>query len=266
MVSGGHGVSIGRPLDVYTQGALRKSPSDPHAYFAEQLLDNDEFFARFGAEPDWKGRSVLDFGCGHGALGVRAAERGARRVVGVDLNAGLIAFARDNIGDRYPHLSGRISFVCDDIAAVSDRFDLILSKDTFEHVRDVAGTLELLADRLADAGELWIGFSPLYYGPFGGHGRTGTSLPWAHVLPWAYVRRRAARFQGRAVETLADLELNGVSPAAFRNLAAEAGLTITVNRYNRGDKWLLRPLNVLRAVPGIERYATVSVYAILVHG
>jgi len=47
---------------------------------------------------DIEGRSVIDLGCGTGILGLAAALRGARRVVGVDLDAGPLSTARTNEG------------------------------------------------------------------------------------------------------------------------------------------------------------------------
>lgn len=45
---------------------------------------------------DIEGRTVLDLGCGTGMLALAAALRGPRRVVGVDLDPGPLAIARNN--------------------------------------------------------------------------------------------------------------------------------------------------------------------------
>jgi SAM-dependent methyltransferase len=232
-------------------------------YFEQQLIENEEFFARFGSEPDWRGRSVLDFGCGHGTMSIRAAERGAAKVVGVDIHQARIAFARENLATHYPLLANRVSFLPQDVATVDEQFDIIVSKDTIEHVADVEATLRLLRDRLRDDGEIWVGFSPLYYSPWGDHGRMGMRLPWAHLLPWIIVRRVASKHRRTRVQSLADVDLNGLTPADFRSTVNKARLEIASIRYNQGQKPLLRTLNRLRQVPSLEKFATVSVYAVL---
>jgi SAM-dependent methyltransferase len=237
---------------------------DHDDYFARQLVDNDEFFRRFGKEPTYAGKSVLDLACGHGALSVRAAQRGAASVVGIDLNCELIEFGRRKLAGTYPELVSRVDFRCGALASIESTFDVILAKDAFEHIADVAGTLDSLRERLEPSGSIWIGSSPLYFSPKGDHGLTGIAVPWAHTLPWSVVRRFASRHKHRRIGTLEDLGLNGVTPAQFRSAIGRAGLRIESILYNRGEKPLLRALTMLRQLPGLEKYATVSVYAILI--
>lgn len=232
-------------------------------YFTRQLEDNETFFRRFGREPDYTNKRVLDLGCGDAALSVRMAARGAREVVSLDVDAERLDWARGYISERFPDIASRLRFVADELTAVEGPFDLILAKDTVEHLFDVAGTLRFVRQKLAPGGEAWLGFSPLYYSPFGDHGRTGMRIPWGHVLPWALVRRIASRHQNSMVTTLADLGLNGLTPGAFRGAARTAGLTVASIEYNRGDKALLHAMSRLRTVPGLERYMTVSVYTVL---
>lgn len=243
---------------------MRAGPSDPRAYFEEQLVDNDEFFTRFGREPDWRGKSVLDFGCGHGAMAIRAAERGADHVLGVDLDEERITWAQQNLADRYASLADRVSFVAADVAGVDSRFDLVISKDTFEHVADVLVTLRLLAARVERDGAVWIGFSPLFYSPWGDHRRLHLVVPWLHVLPWRVVARVASRRRGKPVHDLTDVGLNGLTPEEFRRDVTAAELRIDSIEYNRGDKLLLPALSLLRRATPLEKYTTVSLYAVLV--
>ena len=72
-----------------------------------------------------------------------------------------------------------------------------MSKDTFEHVDDVASLLKGLGQLLGSEGRLYAGFSPLYGSPFGDHTRTGLRVPWAHaLLPKRAVCASAARHNG----------------------------------------------------------------------
>ena len=144
---------------------------DDLQYFNEQFYgSNVEYWRRLGAV-DFRGRTVLDIGCGHGALSLHAAQQGATGVVGVDINAHAVDFARRNIDLNYPQFSSVITFHNGPLEEVTDSFDLAVSKDSFEHIDDLSGMMQSIAARLNDGGVLVTGFSPLYFSPFGDHGR-----------------------------------------------------------------------------------------------
>jgi SAM-dependent methyltransferase len=233
------------------------SDSEHAAYFAEQQQrSNREFWSRFGLVPDVAGKRALEVGCGHGALSVELADLGAD-VLGVDLDLARIDWATRNIGDR-------AEFACVDVTEIEGEFDFIVSKDTFEHVADVGAMLGHLRDLLAPRGHIWVGFSPLYASPWGDHRRAGLGIPWGHVLlPSRVVYAAASRRQGTKVRSLDELELNGMTPKAFREGVERSGLRFQSLRYNQGGKALLRALDALRVIPILEPLATVSIYAIL---
>ncbi|OBI89240.1 bifunctional 2-polyprenyl-6-hydroxyphenol methylase/3-demethylubiquinol 3-O-methyltransferase UbiG [Mycobacterium sp. 1245805.9] len=235
-------------------------------YFQEQEASNQEYWRRFGAPVDWAGKRVLEVGCGHGAMSVEMAEAGAE-VVGVDLDAGRIAFANRNLAQRFPHLLDRVTFRAGEAASLPahELFDVIVSKDTFEHVADVAALLKALGERLVRPdGLIYAGFSPLYYSPFGDHGRAGLKVPWAHaVLPNRAVFAAAARHNGHPVGSLLDIGLNGNTPDQFRAAFDDSGLRLVDIAYNRGDKRLLPVLEKARKrFPRLDRFTTVSIYAV----
>jgi SAM-dependent methyltransferase len=227
------------------------------AYFAEQQQSsNPEFWQRFGAVPDVAGKRVLDLGCGHGALSIELANRGAN-VVGIDLDKARIDWAKRNAGDL-------VDFACIDVTTIEGEFDIIVSKDTFEHVADVTALLNHLRRLLSPRGQIWAGFSPLYNSPWGAHGRTGMRIPWGHVLlPSRIVYAIASRHRGAKVRSLADLELNGITPKTFRSCVERSGLQFESVKYNQGEKKLLRLFDVLRRIPIFESLTTVNIYAVL---
>jgi SAM-dependent methyltransferase len=236
-------------------------------YFQEQEASNEEFWRRFGATLDWAGKRVLEVGCGHGAMSVEMAQAGAE-VLGVDLDEGRIEFATRNVAQRFPHLLERLSFRAVDATSlpIDEPFDVIVSKDTFEHVADIPALLKALGARLVpNEGRIYAGFSPLYYSPFGDHGRTGLKVPWAHaVLPKRVVCLAAARHNGHPVGSLLDIGLNGNTPDQFRAAFDASGLQLVDIAYNRGDKRLLSTLEKLRKRFGrLDRFTTVSIYAVV---
>ena len=234
------------------------------AYYDEQTESNAEFWHRFGSRPDVTGKRVLDLGCGHGAMSVELARAGAE-VLGIDLDRDRIAFAQAHVASRHPALQDRLRFEAMDLSDLpaAETFDLALSKDTFEHVEDMPAMAKAIFRVLKPGGQLWAGFSPLYWSPFGDHARTGFRIPWAHaILPRRFVLWRASRSQGHHVGSLDDIGLNGMTPEEFRHAMATAGFVPRSIAYNRGGKPLMRTLSRLRRRRRLEKWATVGIYAV----
>jgi SAM-dependent methyltransferase len=246
----------------------QSSEIEHRAYFQDQLRSNVEFWRRFGQRPAFRGKVVLDLGCGHGALSIDAARDGAK-VLGVDLDVERVEFAKRNVATRYPELRDRIDFRVIDLVTASEptltgHFDIVLSKDTFEHVVDIEAMLSTVYRLLKQPGELWAGFSPLYWSPRGDHGRTGLRLPWAHAfMPRALVLRAASRYNNKPVGRLYDVGLNGMTSTEFLRLAESAGFHIESVLFNRGDKRLMGLFSELRKIRTLERYFTVGIYTVM---
>jgi len=236
------------------------------AYFDDQFDNsNPEFWRRMGKRPDVAGRRVIDLGSGVGAMSVELAQHGAD-VLGIELHEERVSFAQRHASARFPQMPGRVEFRNADLAALEERdaFDFVFSKDTFEHVEDMQGMLSFLAGVLRPGGEIWTGFSPMWFSPNGDHGLTDSRLPWAHLLyPRPRVLQRMTVKTGRTITSLEDVDLNGMSPSQFRQYVTEAGLEISQVRYNAGDKVGLRAMNVARRLPGLERFFTAGIYAII---
>jgi ubiquinone/menaquinone biosynthesis C-methylase UbiE len=247
------------------------SEAENQAYFQHQLADSQTWAARMGLdfhETIRPGQKILDFGCGHGALSIQAARYGSD-ITGIDTNANRIDFAKRAAAD-FPHLASALHFHSTPVHALDgqNRFDAILSKDTFEHVENPAAILAEFHRLLRPGGCAYIGFSPLWYSPFGDHGfLTHRRLPWLHLL------RGDAKFlaahnahTNRPDTTPAQAGFNKLTPAAFRAMAANAGLTIVTMRVNQSDglkRVAFAPLDLARKIALLEAYATVSIYATL---
>jgi SAM-dependent methyltransferase len=231
------------------------------AYFAEQLIENEEWLRRMGGTIDVKGKRVLDLGCGHGALCVLMAKAGASAVVGVDLDEGRVDFASRTIPRRFPEFAKIISFKAIDIAELPGEYDMVVSKDAFEHIDDLENVLDQIFRLLATGGVLASGFGPLYYSPFGDHGRFHVGLPWLHaILPEAVLTAMATRREGRLVHGASDLGLNKLTTPALRRFLAHQPWRNVEIRVNQGSKRLFKAFNQLRRVSAIEKYFTVNAY------
>jgi SAM-dependent methyltransferase len=243
--------------------------SDDHvAYFGVQYCEsNFAYWQRFGGRPDVVSRRVLEIGSGHGALAVDLAEAGADLVVGVDLQPELVTFANQHVREQFPNIAARVRFLVWDVTAsdgVLDGapFDVVVTKDTFEHVADLPTLLAAVSRLVRPGALLYAGFSPLYHSPYGDHGRAGLRMPWGHiVLPWDRVRRAYERRTGHPVHSLSDVGLNGLTPAEYRAAVAASPFVVEQIEYNRGEKKLLAVFSRARRLSILEKYFTVSVYS-----
>jgi SAM-dependent methyltransferase len=235
-------------------------------YFSEQLHENDDWWKRVGEHFDFCNTKVLDLGCGHGALSISLAEAGASEVLGLDLNEERITFASDTVRKRYPGLADKLCFACQDIRTLVQRnhYDYVISKDSFEHIDELASVINSIACILKPGGTLVVGFSPLYYSPFGDHGRLGLPRAWLHaVLPERWLVKWASAKQQRKIEKISDLGLNKLTPVEFRSLFPVAHWRVISLRYNRGSNRLMRVASVLRNMRPLEKYFTVNIYAVI---
>lgn len=113
----------------------------------------------------------LDMGCGTGELTVALAGAGLRCVTGIDVMRRHIERARDCA--RLAGVQDRIELVCADLYrwAPEKRYDVLLSFDALEHVRDPEGLLHRMTRFVAPGGIAALAFGPLFHSPYGDHMR-----------------------------------------------------------------------------------------------
>ncbi|MCS7301415.1 MAG: class I SAM-dependent methyltransferase [Fimbriimonadales bacterium] len=238
-------------------------------YFKRGVWENPRFWSRLGGQPDLRGKKVLDLGCGHGSLCIDMAKAGAARVVGVDLNERLIQFAKRNLQHNYPELADRVEFYCLDIALLNEGdFDLMTSKDTFEHVMDLAQVLSEMRRRLKSGGRLYAAIGPLWNSPFGDHDTIkrliGVNLPWAHlIIPDRIVLNATAKRLGRPLRSYRDLGMNMLAFRDYQRIIFESGFEVELFQPNCSRHPVVRLFSLLRHLPLVGDYFVNNLYCIL---
>jgi 2-polyprenyl-3-methyl-5-hydroxy-6-metoxy-1,4-benzoquinol methylase len=126
---------------------------------------------------DISDRTLLDLGCSDGAITVGYKQRGAERVVGVDIDAQAIERAKKRACDGVSfRLGGVNSIPLDD-----ETFDLVICYDVFEHVSDPAAMLDECHRVMKPRAKMLIGTWGWYH-PFAPHMWAVMPVPWAHVF------------------------------------------------------------------------------------
>ena len=240
--------------------------------------DISEFWRRFRKPPVFDGKRILEIGCGRGELSIAMAQAGAASVVAIDIIPDHIDAAKSRMRSAYPELASRIDFTTRGLTEIErPPFDLVVSKDSFEHIIDVPAMLAQVRTRVAPTAELFLGFSPLYHSPYGDHDRRRTAfrhlgiagrlialIPWGHLFLESQILKRHAAIRSRPVESMHDLNLNKISIGEFRQYVRDAGFEPRYFAVNCGRNPLGWPFSILRRLPGLEKYCTYNVYCELI--
>lgn len=97
---------------------------------------------------DMTGMTVLDIGCNAGFYSLKAAERGAARVVAIDSDPRYLAqarFAAEQVGARIEFRQMDVY----NVASLGERFDLVIFMGVLYHLRHPLLALDLIREHVA---------------------------------------------------------------------------------------------------------------------
>jgi cyclopropane-fatty-acyl-phospholipid synthase len=114
------------PAMVYSCAYFENGDEDLATAQAKKI---DHILTKIGVQP---GHTLLDIGCGWGALVLRAAQKFGARCVGVTLSQNQFALARERVAQA--GLQDRIEIRLQDYRDIDGEFDRITSVGMFEHV------------------------------------------------------------------------------------------------------------------------------------
>ena len=235
-------------------------------YFNYGSIENKKFWKRLKGRPNFKNKSILDFGCGYGSLCVDIAKSGASSVTGIDLSKKLLNFARENLNTNYNTCSEKIIFEEKDLLKdkFNKKFDIIVTKDTFEHSLNLPNILNRFYDLLNDDGKAYIGFGPLYNSFNGDHGRTQLKFPWMHVIfPEKIIINRYNKKNSNKIKRIEDLGLSKYSFKDYKKIFSESKFDIDCFITNQSDHPVGKAFNILSKINFLEEYFTFNIYCIL---
>lgn len=247
------------------------APDHDEAYFQAGIADTGRYLDRFEGTLDVEGHTVVDVGCGYGSSCFELVRRGAKRAVGIDVNAAYIAFARAQLERSDPATRGAIEFLHVDAAGadLGERFDVALSKDSFEHIADPEAYLAVMKGYLRPGGELAIGFGPLWGSPYGAHQRWMTPMPWAHLIFPEEVLMARWRTLGYPDGARTHREITGslnqMTLRRFEAIVDDPDLQRLFLGTNQTTARSGRLLRAAARLPGLRELCTFNVYGLWRH-
>jgi SAM-dependent methyltransferase len=145
-------------------------------------------------------------------------------------------------------------------------FDVIVSQNTLEHVMPLDDVIQAVVARARPGADIYFGFSPLWYSPFGHHGYPPTRLPWYHLLfGEKAVLDSMHAISGKRYSDVHDAGFNKVKPDEFEALFHRLPVEIVSLRKNVvSGGWKQRVASILNPIaqlPFLRTYMTVSMYA-----
>ena len=235
-------------------------------YFNNEVNRTSYFWSRFGDLPDFRDKTILDFGCGHGALTLHAAKYKPKKVIGIDLEKNYIDFANENLNKNFQEHKDVVEFKLVDINKwdENEKFDIIISKETFEHVLDLRKVLESMYGLLKKNGKIYSGFGPLYNFFNGDHGRTYSILPWFHlILPQEFIINRVNKKNETKIKSIKELGLNMYSLKDYVTLFSKSSFKINMFEKNVSKNKFALIFKLLSKFKFLEEYFTFNIFVIL---
>jgi ubiquinone/menaquinone biosynthesis C-methylase UbiE len=105
-----------------------------------------------------KCQSILDVGCGTGALTDYIADHTAGNITGIDFSSEAIEFAQKRTQERQDRLSFQVMDM-DEMTFPTNSFDTVLSIDTLYFVNDLYKTINAIRGSLQEKGQMGIFYS-----------------------------------------------------------------------------------------------------------
>jgi SAM-dependent methyltransferase len=226
-----------------------------------------------------QGINVLEIGCGEGGVLKAFAERGCI-CTGMDLSSSKIENGKELLKEEVAlgkmHLFSADIYDQHTMDTFRGQFDLIILKDTIEHIPDQDRVMKQLPVYLKKGGKLFFGFPP-WRMPFGGHQQTATTkagaLPWMHLLPRSMYQgylRRAGEPQP-TIDSLMEIYDTRISISRFENIVKSTGYRILNRRlylinpiYRFKFNWTPQPqFPFLAAIPWFRDFISTTAYYVL---
>ena len=254
--------------------------NDKEVYFEHQDLNASKYVIPFIEEKKQisSGLQVLEIGCGEGGVLKSFMERGCI-VTGVDLVQSRLDVAAKLFEDEIK--AGKANFISGDIYDVGNtlksKYDLILLKDTIEHIFNQEKLMRFLKSILKDDGKVFLGFPP-WQMPFGGHQQVSKNkifnmMPYIHLLPNPVYKFILKSFgnEKNFIRELLEIKKTRLSIEYFEKIIKRAGYKIDKVKFFLINpiyemKFKLKPkeqYKFISGIPYLRNFVTTTCYYLI---
>ena len=253
---------------------------DREVYFEHQDLNASKYVIPF-IEEKMKiipGISVLEIGCGEGGVLKSFLKKGCI-ITGIDLSEFRLSIANKLFAEEIK--SGKANFICEDIYTAGEKlkskFDLIILKDTIEHIFNQERLMKFLRSILKEYGKIFLGFPP-WQMPFGGHqqicrNKIFNKLPYIHLFPQPIYKAILKAFGEKddMVRALFEIKETRLSIEHFEKILKNSGYKIDSVKFYLINpiyemKFKLKPkeqFKLISIIPYLRNFITTTCYYIV---
>jgi len=210
-----------------------------------------------------KNKTVLDYGCGPGYQAVALARRGAKSIVGIDINPTWLERARSlakehECDDRVSFLDAE-SFLAD--SSNREKFDVTFCCGSFEHFADPGKELTHMKSMTRPGGRIVITFAEPWLSPHGSHMDNFCQVPYINILfserTVMAVRSRFKHDQATRYEEI-ESGLNKMTLARFERIIRDSGLSVEHQNF-----FATKNLPLVKKIPFVREFLVSAVTCIL---
>lgn len=216
--------------------------TDFKRYFKQQYDTVVEFIIPFISEVKEvkPGLHFLEVGSGYGGICKAFADAGCK-VTGIELGeyATKIAndFLKEDLEKGTIQIINRNVYDIDVEKAFPEKFDIILLKDTIEHIHNQEKFVQHIIHFLKDDGVIFFAFPP-WLMPYGGHQQSADNkflhkLPYYHILPmyiYKWILKAGGEVPGRIAD-LAEVKETQISINRFERITRQAGFRVAKREF-----------------------------------
>ncbi len=254
--------------------------NDREVYFEHQDLNSSKYVIPFIEDKKeiTPGLQVLEIGCGEGGVLKSFLKKGCV-VTGVDLSQSRLDVAAKLFKEEIK--DGKADFICGDIydvgATLKSKFDLIILKDTIEHIFNQEKLMRFLKSILKENGKIFLGFPP-WQMPFGGHQQVSEKkifnlLPYIHLLPnpaYKFILKSLGNREN-FIKELLEIKETRLSIEYFEKIIKNAGYKIDKVKFFLINpiyemKFKLKPreqFKIISGIPYLRNFVTTTCYYLL---
>ncbi len=242
-------------------------------YDTQDIVDFFGISKRMNAGRAWyKGKRLLEIGCGLGKYSIEAAARGAREVCGIDINEEGIRFATAKTQQLgLANVSFQAMSACR-LQFEDNAFDGAFSHTVLEHLPDVPAALAEVYRVLKPGAEFIFTFNP-FRSRHGAHVNHFIGIPWPcfffeqETIAIFWTRQRDAFLTSRSASPEMALLQNSVGIAGLNRLRVSeleamirnSRFTIAATAAFNDEAFLLRLFPFLKRIPDVYEYLRGSV-------